>query len=170
MPITITNPKKEDWRSIKELRLESLKNEPQAFWISYQEEAMQTDEAWQEKINLTLGEGPKEILVLAKDGENLIGMAGASADDENNWKIKNVYIKPEYRGKGISTKILQETIEKINSRRDVKLIQLKVNTKQEPAIRLYQKCGFQIIETLQNQASGDGKEYSKYIMRFVKNN
>lgn len=47
---------------------------------------------------------PDMIGVAAFDGDNIMGMAGASADSETMWQI-GIDVLPEYRGRGIGTKL-----------------------------------------------------------------
>jgi GNAT superfamily N-acetyltransferase len=48
---------------------------------------------------------PDVLAVAAYDGDNIMGMAGASADSETMWQI-GIDVLPEYRGRGIGTKLI----------------------------------------------------------------
>jgi GNAT superfamily N-acetyltransferase len=48
---------------------------------------------------------PDVLAVAAFDGDNIMGMAGASADSNSMWQI-GIDVFPEYRGKGIGTKLV----------------------------------------------------------------
>jgi GNAT superfamily N-acetyltransferase len=48
---------------------------------------------------------PDVLAVAALDGNNIIGMAGASADCENMWQI-GIDVFPEYRERGIGTNLV----------------------------------------------------------------
>lgn len=162
------NPTRDDWEKVKNLRLEALKKDPQAFGSTYESELERTDEEWMEKLEKTLGENPSEILVIAKDGDIYVGMIGAFPKDAKTWNIKAVYVKPGYRGKGVSRKLVEEILRQIDEKKDVEATQLMVNAQQEAAVRLYQSYGFDIVETAKDQKLGDGNIYDEYVMRRVK--
>lgn len=48
---------------------------------------------------------PDILAVAAYDGDNIMGMAGASADSKTMWQI-GIDVLPEYRGKGIGTNLV----------------------------------------------------------------
>jgi ribosomal protein S18 acetylase RimI-like enzyme len=66
-----------------------------------------------------------------------------SSNDGTELYIKNLYVDPEYRNKGIATNLmklaLQEAVEK-----GLTSALLYVESIQKPAIRLYKKIGFKI--------------------------
>ncbi len=82
----------------------------------------------------------------------------------NTWNLKSVYVQPQYRGQGIGTTLLESTIERLEKILHAEVIELTVNTLQKSAIRIYTKCGFIIKQTMENQVSGDGRLYTKFIM------
>lgn len=74
-----------------------------------------------------------------------VGCGGFRISDNTTVEIKRMFVKPEYRGKGIASRILQEleiwAIESGYSRAI-----LETGKKQVEAIRLYQKKGYRLIE------------------------
>ena len=48
---------------------------------------------------------PDVLAVAAFDGDNIMGMAGASADSKTMWQI-GIDVLPEYRGRGIGTNLV----------------------------------------------------------------
>lgn len=50
-------------------------------------------------------ERPDILAVAALDGDNIMGMAGASEDSKTMWQI-GIDVMPEYRGRGIGTKLV----------------------------------------------------------------
>lgn len=48
---------------------------------------------------------PDALAVAAMDGDNIMGIAGASADSKTMWQI-GIDVLPEYRGRGIGTKLV----------------------------------------------------------------
>ena len=60
-------------------------------------------------------------------------------------EIKRMYTVPSYRGKGLAALVLKN-LEEWASKEGFKCCVLETGTRQIAAIRLYEKCGYQIIE------------------------
>ena len=166
--VQITMPTIEDLQGFKNLRLEALQQDPSAFGSSYAKEVSRTDEEWKAWLEKSLGEQSQELLLLAKDGGKYVGMIGSAPKDEKRWKIKAVYVTPEYRGKGVSKKLLQQVLRRIDANKNIEEIELSVNTNATAAVNLYKQFGFEIQGTIQDYTFGDGKQYDKYEMLRVR--
>ncbi len=164
IPVIIDTVTSDDFAKVKALRLESLRQEPQAFGRSYDEELDKDDDSWKKDFDRNFLDEPTEITVVARSGDELTGMMGAFPKGNDVWAIKAVYIKPKFRGRGISKQILEQMIDKIRSKEGVKIIELMVNKDQDAAVALYQKFGFEIVGEEKDQKMGDGNMYDEYIM------
>ncbi|MDF7628188.1 GNAT family N-acetyltransferase [Erwiniaceae bacterium L1_55_4] len=60
-------------------------------------------------------------------------------------EIKRVYIRPEYRGRKLGEQIVS-AIESIASERSTRILRLETGIYQQPAIRLYRRCGYEICD------------------------
>lgn len=167
--IQIASPTIDDWEGFKNLRLEALQNDPSAFGSSYEKEKDQPNDDWKAKLERTVGENPKEVLIFAKDGDKYVGMIGAFPKENNVWNIKAVYVNPSYRGRGISKRLIQKILEQLDNK-GAKAIELSVNTNAEAAVKIYKQFGFRIYRTEKDFTFGDGNQYDKYEMRRVKSN
>jgi ribosomal protein S18 acetylase RimI-like enzyme len=156
MQIKIAQPP--DWQEYKEIRLESLKESPQAFGGTFANESSQTDDQWKERIT-----DNRRFFVLAQEGGATIGITGAKKVGDTDWTIVAVYLTPESRGKGYSKQLLSSVLQELKSR-GAKLVTLTVNTEQKSAIKLYQGLGFQITDTLKDEKLGDGLLHDEYVM------
>lgn len=85
----------------------------------------------------------KENILIAKDGERVIGFAGYGAyrndELENTGEIYAIYLLAEYHGHGIGRRLMQAALEKLKKYPRTALWVLKDNTK---AISFYERCGF----------------------------
>jgi [ribosomal protein S18]-alanine N-acetyltransferase len=63
--------------------------------------------------------------------------------------VNNVAVRPEFRGKGIGSELLQTTLDEAR-KRGAKMAQLEVRAGNAEAQKLYQKCGFTIVGRRQN--------------------
>ena len=85
-------------------------------------------------------ENPNTTYIIAKEGNQVVGFAGISVClDEAT--LNNIVVKKSCRGRGIGGELLESLID-ICSELNLKTFTLEVNTKNEPAIHLYEKFGF----------------------------
>lgn len=149
----------EDLRHWAALRLEALRNAPASFGSSFEEE-----DQW------SLLEFEKRLLKNKIFGaflnDQLVGSAGLYKLDHIKTKHKGIlwgmYIKPEYRRRGIADALL---VEVINGARDLVIqLQLTCATNNPVAIRLYQKHGFKIYGTEPSSLKIDDIFYDEALM------
>lgn len=97
-----------DWQQLADLRLAALQECPGNFGASYADEKDKTPESWQAWLK---PEG-KVIFGLFADDE-LIGMQGIATyrEDSSAGIIWGSYIKPEYRGMGLSAHLYKACID-----------------------------------------------------------
>ena len=140
MKIKILTP--EDWRQYKLVRLEALRDSPESFIASYEEEASWPDVNFQNICH-------KSNIFGAFMNHSLVCCAGF--DRMNPAKINHrgiiwgMYTKPEYRGQGLANALIQTIVNRAKSR--VSQIHLNCATSNLGAMSLYQKNGFTIYGT-----------------------
>lgn len=132
----------EDWKIWKEFRLEALKNSPENFGSSYEEEAKWPDLDFQNSLTKS------DIFGVFLDN-TLVSCAGFynlnSAKTKHRGVIWGMYTKKEYRGNGIANSLIQKIIKHAKSR--VTQLHLTCLTNNLAAVRLYQNHGFKIYGT-----------------------
>ena len=72
-------------------------------------------------------------------------MACLPQEIDNAWVIDSVATLPAYRGRGIAESLLQKVLAE-GKKQGYKLSQVNIYIGNEPALQLYQKIGFAIIE------------------------
>jgi RimJ/RimL family protein N-acetyltransferase len=144
----------DDVASYRELRLEGLKNHPEAFASSWEYEAEKPLSWW--------AEGVKSNTVLGGwvDGSPLVGVAGLRVQDAVKLRHKGVlwgmYVRPEARGTGLAAALVQRAVEHAFTL--VEEICLTVVTSNVAACRLYRAAGFKEYG-LERRALKVGSEY-----------
>lgn len=91
-----------------------------------------------------------ELSVAAYDGDKPIGFILQGIRENNGVKISwngGTGIIPKYRGKGIGALLMNEA-ERILLENEVAVSTLEALTENEPAIKLYEKCGYEIKDKL----------------------
>jgi GNAT superfamily N-acetyltransferase len=85
-----------------------------------------------------------QIFLVAYATNKAAGCGGMKEYDKNTGELKRIYVRKEFRGKGIARGIC-EKLEKIASRREYKQIILETGTKQPESMALYRKLGYHEI-------------------------
>lgn len=147
---TIVTPDQSRWEDYKEIRIDAVSKNPEAFGGTYEETI--TREDFYRKSRL---ESKTNTVIFVQDGNNrVIGTANYTI----SWteaKIFGMYCKSEYRWKWIWSMLIQY-IKQICTREWVTQINLRVYTTQDPAIKLYTKEWFVVISKWEED---DGKPY-----------
>lgn len=127
-------------------RLEGLKNTPEAFGSSYEEEKDHPVEKYKRKFqsnnSFTLGafEDTQLVGVVTLVKEKLL-------KHQHKATIIAMYVSPEKRGLGIGKSLMVEVINVANDMEGVEQIYLTVVTTNEPARNLYASLGFHVFGT-----------------------
>jgi ribosomal protein S18 acetylase RimI-like enzyme len=152
-----------DWQEYKKIRLEALKNEPQAFGSSYAKENERTEIEWQNKLAKSEDlNGTSFFYAVSKSGL-FVAVGGAYQDNNKQWNIVAIYTKKEVRGQGLGQRVFKSIINELKARK-IKKAYLRVNTLQVAAQALYEKNGFVIKQIIKDQLLGDGKYYNEVEM------
>lgn len=86
--------------------------------------------------------------VWEQDGR-VVGNASINLEDAaaGRWFMSNVAVHPDYQGRGIGRRVVEEALEAIR-RRGGRQIILQVRVDNEPAQRLYRRLGFERFDTI----------------------
>ena len=101
------------------------------------------DDFWTYSILKSELENPNSTYIVAKQNNQVVGFGGIwrSIDDIH---ITNIVVKKNLRNNGIGSMLLNKLIE-LSKKRNINSITLEVNTKNIPAIKLYEKYGFKNV-------------------------
>ena len=120
------------------------------------------DDFWNYNIFKSELENPNSIYFVAKHSNEIIGFVGILLIIDTA-EITNIVVKKSYRGNGIS-KILMNHIISYCIEKNIVKINLEVNSKNEPAIKLYQSFGFKEVGLRKNYyGNTDGVLYTKEV-------
>lgn len=141
----------------RELRLEGLQTNPEAFGSSFEEEKDISLESFASRI-----EGQGTFTIGAFNQGDLLGVA--TLVQANKMKLKHkasifaVYVSPKKRGLGIGKQLMVEVINQAKTIVDVEQINLTVVSSNESAKGLYTSLGFRVFGTERN-ALKIGQQY-----------
>ena len=120
------------------------------------------DDFWNYNIFKSELENPNSIYFIAKHSNEIIGFVGILLILDTA-EITNIVVKKSYRGNGIS-KILMNHIINYCIEKNIEKINLEVNSKNEPAIKLYQSFGFKEVGLRKKYyGTSDGVLYTKEV-------
>ena len=151
----------DDWQKFRDIRLNGLQNDPQAFGGVFENESQESEVYWRERFS-----NPERLFYVAEENGLFVATAGSKKIDEDNWMITAVYVLPEYRGKHISEALVNQIIVEVKNL-GAKKASLMVNAVQEGAVYIYKKMGFETVKTEKEQKFGDGKTYDVYYMEKI---
>jgi RimJ/RimL family protein N-acetyltransferase len=127
----------------REVRLACLKNVPQFFGSSYEEEILNPKFFFEAYIET---DSPDHVMFGAFDAERLIGITGfnrmARKRASHRGELVQVYVEPGYRGQNLGERLLQYVLDYAFTQEGIEQVQLSVIASNQTAIRLYEKLGF----------------------------
>jgi len=137
MSIEVRQLTTSDVEFLREIRLEGLRLNPEAFGSAFEDE----QSAPLEKYSGWLANSQ---VFGAFDGAHIVGIAAFGTftgrkDSHKGW-LRAMYVRPTHRRTGASRLLVQAVIDAARLR--VELLQLSVVSDNLPAIRLYQSFGF----------------------------
>ncbi|MER7073383.1 GNAT family N-acetyltransferase [Terrabacter sp. NPDC000476] len=128
----------DDWESHRDVRLEMLRDAPDAFWFTHADEAVYDEADWRERI-----EGA--WLVQARDADGVVGSAGLGSHWEperaTTATLFGMYVAPRARGTGVGEALVHAVLEEARRRGKSEVV-LEVTSSNTAAAALYERCGF----------------------------
>ncbi|MBN2909785.1 GNAT family N-acetyltransferase [Polycladomyces sp. WAk] len=140
------------------VRLQALKEQPDAFAATYEETAAQSVEHVAKRLSPT----PESFVIGAFQDKQLVGNVGFKREKGKKLRHKAViwgmYVVPEVRRHGVGKALLKEIIARAREMEGLEQLMLTVNAENEPARRLYRSMGFCVFAT-EPRAMKEGNRY-----------
>lgn len=163
----IRNIRREEADQYWPLRLEALKNHPEAFGASFELSVQLPMNEVEERIHTE----PDDYILGAytEDGQ-LAGMMGFKRELglklRHKGYIWGVYVSPSYRGCGLASRLLREVLDRGRVLEGIEQINLSVVTTNESARRLYEQYGFVTYGIERNALVVQGQGYDEAHMTY----
>jgi RimJ/RimL family protein N-acetyltransferase len=132
-----------DSKQYRDVRLDALQKFPENFGSNYETESAKPKLAFEIAIEQ---QADNNFIIGAFDGEKLIGICGFA--QETGPKIRHrgliiqMYIRPQYQGKGLGFKLLQTTVDEAFKIPEVEQLALGVISHNVNAAKIYERAGF----------------------------
>jgi ribosomal protein S18 acetylase RimI-like enzyme len=158
MKIRILNGNDAD--AYRKIRLEGLKNSPEAFGSSYEEEQLDPIDLYKSRL-----ESDTAYTFGAFEKEELAGVVTLVKETKAKLKHKAsifaMYVSPDYRGRGIGKKLMAEVVIKAQEFVDTEQLQLSVVSTNQSAKQLYTSFGFTVYGHEKRALKADGIYYDE---------
>ncbi len=143
----------------REIRLEGLRCNPEAFGSTFERESEQPLAFFSERLGGSATFG-------AFRGGEIVGVAGLlireGKKEAHKALLVGMYVRPESRKSGVGRQLVGTIVE--FARRRVEILQLVVVSENEPARRLYERLGFVEYGIEKKALKQDGRYYDEVLM------
>jgi RimJ/RimL family protein N-acetyltransferase len=143
----------------RDVRLRALRDSPDAFGSTYAAEAERPVEQWEARV-ARAASGDRNVVFLAFDGEECVGLAGAIDDDDGDGadrQLISMWVAPSHRGTSVATELV-ETVLAWSRAGAARTVELWVTKGNDRAQRLYERMGFAVTGDVQPLPSDPCKD------------
>ena len=141
-PLVIRRLRPEEAEVFWALRLHGLREHPEAFGASYEEDAALPIET----VRARLGGGGPQVVLGAFDGARLVGVAGLRREEPrkvaHKARVWGMYVLPESRSRGVGRRLLTALLDEGRKMEGVERVLLSVSVGNASAQALYRAIGF----------------------------
>ncbi|MEJ1226714.1 GNAT family N-acetyltransferase [Pseudomonas sp. CCNWLW56] len=146
-----------DAQAYRELMLQAYERHPQAFTSSVSERAAMPMNWWESRLT-----GRFDVVLGAFVADELAAIVGLALDHRQKARHKatlfGMYVDDAHRHRGLGQRLLEAALAEARRHDFLRLVQLTVTAGNDPAIKLYQRCGF-VLYGLEPMAIRGGDEY-----------
>ena len=136
--ITVRQVTEGDWPLVQLLRLEGLRDTPEAFGSTYEDTSLWDEERWK------LVAREWNYFIAEVDGESAGLLSGSTnLSHPGTWWMFGMYVRPQYRGQGTADALVDRVVLWAKSQGASELY-LHVTETVERARRFYEKMGFEL--------------------------
>lgn len=161
MAIEVVRARRDDWETVKGVRLAALSEAPYAFGSTFEREVGRPEDEWRAWIQPDQNDGGRAVF-LAFDGGRPIAMA-AGFGHEDSAHLVAMWVSPEARQLGLGIRLVEAVVDWARDS-GYEAVTLQVAEDNAPAIALYQKLGFQFTGESQPLRSAPERYTSTYAI------
>lgn len=142
MAVEVRRIRADEWRELRDLRLRALRDAPDAFGSTYDEESVNGDERWMEWAAALADGGSSFGAVAVDDGRWVAMTVGAPHRDyPGEAGLFAMWVALDARGAGVGRDLVEHVVSWARSQA-FRVLRLRVTETNEGARRLYERCGF----------------------------
>ncbi len=149
------------------LRLRALREHPEAFTSSFEEESAKPLD-WSEQRLIASPQRPHDVFLGAFLGDTLVGMVGLQGryrpKERHNATVVGMYVAPQAGGQGIGRALMRDLLLQATACEGLEQLDLTVTAGSDRAQGLYAHCGFTVVGILQRAIKLHGQYHDKVHM------
>jgi ribosomal protein S18 acetylase RimI-like enzyme len=132
-----------EWEPYRSIRLESLRESPDAFTSRYSDALARSEQSWAEQVDSS-AEGPDRATFIAIR-DSPVGLAALYRDemDSDLGELIQMWVAPEARGGSVGNDLLAELFRWAGCNRFSR-VKAEVMSSNPRALRFYEKSGFTV--------------------------
>ena len=162
--VTIRPAALADAENFRALRLQALRDHPDAFSADSAFNAAQPIAYWEQRLSDV---GRQGMIFFAESQPGLVGMCGvrreSSPATQHSATVWGVFVREQWRGLRIAENLIQQCVSwaSVNG---VSSLRLGVVTTNSSAVRCYRRCGFIVYGVEPQAISVNGQMYDEFLM------
>jgi GNAT superfamily N-acetyltransferase len=125
------------WRAMRDMRLEALRDAPQAFASTYEREVAFAEADWQRRI----GGGGSFLAYSPELDVAPVGIAGGFEAEPGAIELVSLWVRPRARGHGVGEALVEAVVAWAWAK-GMPRVHLWVTEANSSARLLYERCGF----------------------------
>lgn len=151
--ITVRRIRSDDVERYRSIRLAALLDSPSAFARTHAEEAVQSDEEWEFRTKRG-AEGEQSATFFAEFDGEIVGLVGGYRPEPGLVELVSMWVAPRGRRNGTGVSLVDAVVEWAGG----DPVELWVTRGNDPAIALYERCGFRPTDEVQPLPSDPCKD------------
>jgi GNAT superfamily N-acetyltransferase len=150
--VTVRRVQPADWATLRDLRIRSLRDAPQAFGQSVDDALRQSPSDWSHTAQQA-SSGDRRAWLIALSGGTPIGVVQGRRRPPTDLMVFSMWVDPGHRRRGVGAALIDAVIDWARSWGGLHVV-LWVFAGNEDAIRFYQRLGFAVESGTEDAASG----------------
>lgn len=154
-----------DVAAFRELRLEGLRNNPEAFG----EDSSDFEKRTLNEIVVRLADAGDGSFVLGAFFTDICGCVGMARSKGTKSRHKGfiwgMYVRQSHQRRGVGLALMEHAIAQSKTIEGLEFLQLAVVTTNDSARRLYERLGFTVYGTDPAALKVDGRYFDEYLMQ-----
>lgn len=141
MTFHIRPTSEQDWLRLRDIRLEMLRDSPEAFAEKLEDALALPEEAWRARASTGIANDSTFVVAIDDDTQEWIGSAGGLMHNGTPY-LYGVYVRPQFRGTELG--VLNELVEEVEfwARTEGSVLALHVHADSSRAQAAYRRLGF----------------------------
>ena len=161
MAVSVQRIQPGEWQALRDIRLRSLLDSPEAFGQRYDEAAAGTDEDWVANARAS-AEGDRRLWFLARDDLGaIVGVVQARRRPPSDCLLFSMWVAPKARRLRVGA-MLVDAVQDWSTSWGARRVVLWVLAANEPAMRFYDRIGFSILKD--GPDADSGRVYGAFAM------